>query len=143
MKTRDSFSDSNDNRLTWESTMREASDQLQVQPEVKSWVVLSSKLDQHKKEGGGAVIPFFGKYILRIAAVLLIGVGIWWTVAKQNQPEPLMSEWITDSPAYFASYLDVAQSLEGQAIFVEGGGNVEFRQGYTGLQSTEDTIGKL
>lgn len=123
--------------------MREASDQLQVQPEEKSWVVLSAKLDQHKRQGGAGVMPLFGKYILRIAAVLLIGVGIWWTVAKQNQPEPLMSEWITDSPAYFASYLDVAQSLEGQQSIVEGTGHAGFREGFPGTPTIEDTVGKL
>lgn len=143
MKTPDSNSDSNDNRLTWESSMQQASDALRVQPKEESWLTLSKKLDQHKKTGGGAVIPFFGKYILRIAAVLLIGVGIWWTVEKQNQPEPLMSEWITDSPAYFASYLDVAQSLEGHKDVLEGTSRTGFRDGFSGMPTKEDSVGKL
>ncbi len=123
--------------------MREASDQLRVQPEEKSWVVLSSKLVEHKHQGGAGVMPLFGKYILRIAAVLLIGVGIWWMASRQNQPDPLMSEWITDSPVYFASYLNVAQSLEGQQAAVEGNGHAGFREGFPGTPTIEDTVGKM
>ena len=134
---------SKDNQMNWESSMQQASDALRVQPKQESWQTLSKQLDEHKKAGGASVIQLYGKYILRIAAVLLIGFGVWWTVAKQNQAEPLMSEWITDSPAYFASYLDVAQSLEGHKAVLEGTGHADFREGFPGMPTMEDTVGKL
>ena len=134
---------SKDNQMNWESSMQQASDELRVQPKEESWLTLSRKLDQHKKTGGASVIQLYGKYILRIAAVLLIGVGIWWMSSNQNQPEPLMSEWITDSPAYFASYLDVAQSLEGHKAVLEGTSHTCFREGFPGTPTMEDTVGKM
>lgn len=128
---------------SWETTMRSASDRLTVEPADESWSALSSRLSKPAPEKRTSFLVLSGRILVRIAAVLVLGVGIWWVTSQPEKAEPLTSEWITDSPVYFASYLDMAQQLEGYTSGIEGTGHADFRKNFSGAPVTGDTMGNL
>ncbi|MBK7342451.1 MAG: hypothetical protein IPJ06_04685 [Saprospiraceae bacterium] len=81
---------------------RSASDRLTVQPADDSWSALSSRLSKPAPENGHPY-DVVRQNLVRIAAVLVLGVGMVGNITTRKA-EPLTSEWITDSPVYFASY---------------------------------------
>ncbi len=121
--------------------MRTASDDMRVQPATSSWRTLTAKLDQHQQQKRS--VYRIGIILARIAAILLIAAGFWWVLDGQQKSPPLTSELVNDNPAYFASYLDVAQSLQDQMSRVEGPGNAGFKESFSNMPTTGDSSGSL
>ncbi len=123
--------------------MRSASDDLSVQPKEASWLTLSNQLDQHQSVRPVSPIYRIGRILVRIAAVLIIAAGFWWVIDGQPKSAPVLSEFVNDNPAYFASYLDVAQSLQDQMAGVEGPGHAGFKESYSNMPASGDSAGRL
>lgn len=123
--------------------MHSASDDLSVQPADVSWKKLTEKLDHHRVPHPVSPIYRMSMILVRIAAVLLIVAAFWWVIDGQSRTTPVFTEFVNDNPAYFASYLDVAQSLQDQMTSVEGPGHAGFKESYPNLPASGDSAGSL
>ncbi|HRW74458.1 MAG TPA: hypothetical protein P5563_01065 [Saprospiraceae bacterium] len=128
---------------SWEPRMRSASDQLRVQPRPDSWDRVRRQLETSSPRAAHPKVVRMRSF-LRVAAVFLIAFGLWVVFQPSSLRDPLVqSESLSDSPAYFASYLQVSQSLEGRPAISEGRRSARFRDGFAGVEATGDSADAL
>lgn len=124
--------------------MRSASDQLRIQPRTDSWERVRKQLDAGSPSGVQPARTFRMWTVVRVAAMFCLVFSLWFLLKPGLVKDPLVqSESLQDSPAYFASYLQVSQSLEGRPAISEGDRSSRFREGFSGMNVQGDSAGSM
>lgn len=144
MTTSNSPVPSSNDHPSWEQSMQSASGQLKVEPQPASWTRVRQMLDTSSSPVEHHDRAFRISPLLRVAAVICLAFGLWYLFKPAHLEGTLVqSESLPDSPAYFASYLQVSQSLEGRPAISEGNRSARFRDGFTGAETHDDSASAL